>query len=274
MTALRTIAAFWLLGAVPAERTAGDRSSAEGFASGSIPPATLDDTVRVNIYHVGEGNNSAKGANEAWWTPGAGVYHLGLEVYGWEVGFGFTAAPITGIYVVPPRKDPSHTFFKTVEIGKTKLVFGKYKQLLHDAMNNGDWLGSTYDLITKNCVIFVRYMLNECVGPKGEATLKSNAPEASRLMDIANMWGFDQERLESIGAFFAKSSQASAKSSKAASDAVGSAVQGVQQGISNAAARVGYAGVQPAYAPVNYHPKGQSLALADDVFLIRHQHAG
>lgn len=80
---------------------------------------------------------------------GLGIYHSGVEVHGMEYSFGAHDYPTSGVFEVEPRTCPGYTFRKSICIGRTDLDPRELREFMEKLA--GDYNGSTYNLIGKNC---------------------------------------------------------------------------------------------------------------------------
>ncbi|KAK1939749.1 hypothetical protein X943_002908 [Babesia divergens] len=105
--------------------------------------------VYLNIYDLEAVN---KVVNVVAGTFGAGAYHAGVEIYGHEYNFGYTPQGGTGIVRSYPRFHASHKYRKSIDLGKTKYSPREVLEIV-DRLKPL-WLGSSYDILKKNCLNF------------------------------------------------------------------------------------------------------------------------
>lgn len=98
--------------------------------------------VYLNVYDLTPINGYA------YWL-GLGVYHSGVQVHGVEYAFGAHDHATTGVFEVEPKLCPGFTFRKSILIGRTDLG-DKEVQALMEKLSK-EYLGNTYNLISKNC---------------------------------------------------------------------------------------------------------------------------
>ncbi|KAL8454444.1 hypothetical protein Emed_000165 [Eimeria media] len=87
---------------------------------------------------------------------GAGAFHAGVEVYGQEYCFGQTPDDSSGISVCLPRQHPAHVYRETVLMGPTDLGFDEFASLIEAV--KFEWPGSSYDVLSRNCVDFADHL--------------------------------------------------------------------------------------------------------------------
>jgi len=124
----------------------------------SLPPAT----VLVHVYDVGD-EEIIKKVNRISTVSDqvliGGVFHAGVEVFGREWGFGATEDEGSGVCYMPPRCNRQHTYRATVIMSPTKLSESEVDTLTQRLA--GEWLGSSYDLIHRNCCDFANALCEE-----------------------------------------------------------------------------------------------------------------
>ncbi|KAF9613828.1 hypothetical protein IFM89_012360 [Coptis chinensis] len=118
--------------------------------SGSVP-------VYLNVYDVTPINGYA------YWI-GLGVYHSGIAVHGIEYGFGAHDLPTTGIFQVEPKRCPGFKFRKSIMIGKTDLGSKDIRAFMEKLAQ--EYVGNTYNLITKNCNHFCNDICQRLTGSR------------------------------------------------------------------------------------------------------------
>lgn len=117
-------------------------------------------TVLLNVYDVGEEELVQK--INAWGTMGdkflfGGVFHVGVQIYGQEYGFGMVEEPgITGVCACAPRSNDQHKYKCTLDMGPTNMTEKEVDALLESLSHAPEWEGITYDLLHHNCLHFAR----------------------------------------------------------------------------------------------------------------------
>lgn len=96
--------------------------------------------------------------NVAWSLWGAGAFHVGLQIYGYEYAFGGRDRGIdgSGITHCKPRCCPKHSFRESLCLGVTSLTKQEVDELLHEVAP--DWSIQAYETLGPNCVTFCRQM--------------------------------------------------------------------------------------------------------------------
>lgn len=111
--------------------------------------------VLVHVYDLG-GTDFLKKMNKLSTVNNSiligGFFHVGVEVYGEEWGFGATDADESGIFDCVPRAHPEHSFRATVRIGATPFSITEVWAVLEDMKTC--WRGREYDLLHRNCLDF------------------------------------------------------------------------------------------------------------------------
>lgn len=96
---------------------------------------------------------------------GTGIFHVGLEVYGWEWSYGYVDAGrnTTGIFVCAPKVE-RRGYRQSILLGRTSLSILEVRNLVNDMRQ--DWLGAHYDPLRHNCGHFCEALAEELqVGP-------------------------------------------------------------------------------------------------------------
>ncbi|EKX74233.1 hypothetical protein BEWA_042710 [Theileria equi strain WA] len=105
--------------------------------------------VYLNIYDLESVN---KVVNVVAGTFGAGAYHAGVEIYGYEYNYGYTSLGGTGVMQSFPRFHPSHVYRKTIDLGKTRFSPREVNEIVERLKLQ--WPGNKYDLLKRNCLNF------------------------------------------------------------------------------------------------------------------------
>lgn len=106
--------------------------------------------VSLNVYDVSV-NAEVEKLNKYLTAVGTGAFHGGIEVYGKEYSYGFCKEG-TGIFTNPPKKCQLHHFKEAISLGETTMSEEEVAALIKAL--EPEWLGSDYDLLRNNCVIF------------------------------------------------------------------------------------------------------------------------
>jgi len=109
-----------------------------------------EDELVHKVNKIGTGNNN---------LLVGGVFHAGVEVYGVEWMYGYSAEGNTGVCSTLPRMNPQHTYRTTVPLGKTKMSEEEVKGLLTQMAD--EWRGQEYHLLHRNCLNFSRELCKE-----------------------------------------------------------------------------------------------------------------
>jgi len=106
--------------------------------------------VILHVYDVSTSPDVQK-INKYLTAVGTGAFHGGLEVYGTEWSYGYTASG-SGVFSCPPKGCTAHNFRESHKIGETTMSESEVKSIIEQLQK--DWPGTDYDLLRKNCVIF------------------------------------------------------------------------------------------------------------------------
>merc|ERR1711988_515316 len=113
-----------------------------------------DNTVFVNIYDLGDDNlgkliNKMSTVNDS--VMVGGVFHAGIEVYGYEWSFGRSPEG-SGVWRTLPRMELGHQYRATMPLGPTELSSAQVWKVLQRL--GVEWPGTEYDLLRRNCLSF------------------------------------------------------------------------------------------------------------------------
>lgn len=113
--------------------------------------------VTLSIYDVGT-SGEVKMMNRVLRPLGAGgAFHCGVEVYGMEWSYGDYSQG-TGVFSCRPRRCEGHTYSESVSMGTTALWESEFTRRVK--MMESKWMGSSYDLLHKNCCHFCEEILD------------------------------------------------------------------------------------------------------------------
>ncbi|CRG94126.1 PPPDE peptidase, putative [Plasmodium gallinaceum] len=122
----------------------------------SIPePDFNSNMVYLNIYDL---DSVSKVVNMVARSMGAGAFHAGVEVYGYEYSFGYIVDGETGVTKTNARFHPYHVYRESIPMGKTPLTKEEV-DLLVEVMKL-QWIGDTYDILSRNCLNYADYFCN------------------------------------------------------------------------------------------------------------------
>lgn len=148
-----------------------------------------DNTVFVNIYDLGNDDlgkmiNKVSTLNDA--VMVGGVFHAGIEIYGYEWSFGRIEVG-SGVWRTLPRMEMGHQYRATMPLGSTKLSSMQVWEVLQRMGN--EWPGLSYDLLRRNCLSFCNAFCEE-LGVRQIPGWVDRAPRAaSAVLDTTNMLG-------------------------------------------------------------------------------------
>lgn len=118
-------------------------------------PDVNSNMVYLNIYDL---DSVSKVVNSVARTMGTGAFHAGVEVYGHEYSFGYIVDGETGVTKTRARCHPYHVYRETIPMGKTPLTKEEV-DILVEVMKM-QWIGDTYDLLSRNCLNYADYFCN------------------------------------------------------------------------------------------------------------------
>lgn len=111
--------------------------------------------VRLHVYDLSDGCIQKLNkffAHKKMPVKFGGMFHVGVEVYGFEWAFGFSEDMSQGVWLVEPRMNPQHCFRQTVDLGETNLSRNAFTKLISEMRE--DYPGQSYDMLSKNCCTF------------------------------------------------------------------------------------------------------------------------
>ncbi|KAF5580417.1 UPF0326 domain-containing protein [Fusarium pseudocircinatum] len=109
------------------------------------------------------------------WTVGASLLHSGVVINGREYAYGgHDKRGLTGVYWTKPRTEPpGGTFRCEILHGFTLATEDEINATLQSASE--EFLGTSYNLLTKNCNHFTSYLCKRLTGQSGPAWLNRAA---------------------------------------------------------------------------------------------------
>ncbi|CAA7397324.1 unnamed protein product [Spirodela intermedia] len=113
--------------------------------------------VILNVYDLTTWNNYS------YWC-GLGIFHSGIEVHGFEYGFGAHDLPLSGVFEVEPRNCPGFIYRCSIFLGYTKMIRSEFRAFMEHIVS--DYHGDTYHLIFKNCNHFTDDICSRLTGKR------------------------------------------------------------------------------------------------------------
>ncbi|KAM5381752.1 hypothetical protein ACJZ2D_002972 [Fusarium nematophilum] len=109
------------------------------------------------------------------WTVGASLLHSGVVINGREYAYGgHDKRGVTGVYWTKPRTEPpGGTFRCEILHGFTLATEQEIDATLRSASD--EFLGTAYNLLTKNCNHFTSYLCKKLTGQPGPSWLNRAA---------------------------------------------------------------------------------------------------
>eukprot|EP00928_Gymnodinium_smaydae_P033881 TRINITY_DN24142_c0_g1_i2.p1 TRINITY_DN24142_c0_g1~~TRINITY_DN24142_c0_g1_i2.p1 ORF type:complete len:702 (-),score=195.61 TRINITY_DN24142_c0_g1_i2:3-2054(-) len=129
-------------------------SSSAKAADEPVTDVEEDDeaVVTLHVYDV-SGDARVTAFNNLAHQMGTGAFHAGVEVYGVEWSYGWSAHKgQSGVYWNQPRQNSSHLYREPVRMGRTLLSRQQARELIAELSST--WLGLDYDLLARNCCHF------------------------------------------------------------------------------------------------------------------------
>lgn len=112
-----------------------------------------------------------------------GIFHSAVQVYGDEEwSFGFCEIG-SGVFSCPPCKNPMYTYRESIVLGETSFTNYKVNQILRELSR--EWLGTSYDLLSKNCNHFCDELCEKLGVPKLPAWINRFANAGDAAMEVA-----------------------------------------------------------------------------------------
>lgn len=107
--------------------------------------------VILHIYDIGATGHAL---NKVLRSFGTGVFHCGVEAFGWEWAYSDTPDEDTGsgIFCVEPRTCAGFIYRESVSMGATYISELEFRWLIHRLEEL--WLASAYDALAHNCCHF------------------------------------------------------------------------------------------------------------------------
>lgn len=125
---------------------------------------SIGSDVIVHVYDVAD-NDLLSAANELFLQLGFGIFHVGVEVYGWEWSYG-AAESGSGLYFCLPGCCRSARYREAINVGHTDMPGEQVMLLLRDLEE--EWEGSHYHVLERNCTHFVDTFCRQLLGGKLE----------------------------------------------------------------------------------------------------------
>ncbi|KAI8471534.1 MAG: PPPDE putative peptidase domain-containing protein [Monoraphidium minutum] len=144
----------------------------DGTQEGAPPGATIE--VLLNVYDVVPPDQGAPGAPAAPITRlnnltrnlfggVGGIFHGAVVIGDIEYSFGYCESG-SGVYHIKAKQNPMYTFRETLSLGSTTLDHAQIMAIIRRM--RAEWLGPSYDLLSRNCCHFCDVLASElCVTP-------------------------------------------------------------------------------------------------------------
>jgi len=88
-----------------------------------------------------------------------GIFHVAVEVWQREYSFGFSDWG-TGVACAMPRRDTSHTYRGSVQLGLTDFSAKECHTVVARLALADDWQGRQYNSLAHNCTHFARELVS------------------------------------------------------------------------------------------------------------------
>jgi len=124
-------------------------------------PYTLRDRavapVTLHVYTVGSSKRISRlSAFTQDFLKQGGIFHAGVEVYGREWSYGYSASG-TGVFQVPPRSCGMHKYRESIYLGDCGMTEDQVFAIIRPMVRN--WTGNQYDLLKHNCCFFSKELV-------------------------------------------------------------------------------------------------------------------
>lgn len=113
-------------------------------------PAVAEECVVLNIYDV-FADDRVQAANTVFRAVGTGAFHAGVEIFGKEWSYGYTASS-TGVVYCEPKGNLAHRYREAVYMGTTRLTRAEVNKIIDELA--AEWIGQDYNLLDHNCCHF------------------------------------------------------------------------------------------------------------------------
>jgi len=116
----------------------------------SAKPRFHPEDVILHVYNL-TNSRLVSSVNYCMKRFGAGLFHVGVEVHGFEWSFGW-ATDGSGIFWCAPAQCIRHNYRGPIHMGKTTLRRDCVQKLLSDMSK--EWHGQDYSIVGQNCCTF------------------------------------------------------------------------------------------------------------------------
>lgn len=110
--------------------------------------------MQLHVYDLGTGGGPT--FNKFLKPLGTGVFHVGVEVHGWEWSYSDISGDIdprtTGVFSCAPRTCEGHTFSQSIDMGSTSVSSADFFRMT--ALLEKEWTIDMYDFLRHNCCHF------------------------------------------------------------------------------------------------------------------------
>eukprot|EP01017_Pseudomicrothorax_dubius_P027393 TRINITY_DN3149_c0_g1_i1.p1 TRINITY_DN3149_c0_g1~~TRINITY_DN3149_c0_g1_i1.p1 ORF type:complete len:232 (+),score=24.85 TRINITY_DN3149_c0_g1_i1:90-785(+) len=101
------------------------------------------------------------------WNPvlhpfGMGAYHTGVQIYDVEFAYGSHNGSHTGVYEIEPRSNTVGRFRQSIFMGVCDKRIGEILDVIEEVKL--EFIGCSYDVLTKNCNHFSAEFVRQLVG--------------------------------------------------------------------------------------------------------------
>jgi len=116
--------------------------------------------VVLNVYDLSR--NSFVGAfnKAALVLMRGGIFHVAVEVWRREYSFGFSEWG-TGVGRMTPRRDTSHTYRGSVQLGRTAFSKQECDRITARLAAQEEWQGTQYSTLAHNCTHFAHELVSD-----------------------------------------------------------------------------------------------------------------
>jgi len=116
-------------------------------------------TVMLNVYDLSQSCFVGAFNKAALVLVQGGIFHVAVEVFLREYSFGSTQLG-SGVACIEPRRDTSHTYRGSVQLGQTELSARECRTVVKRLAVAEDWQGRQYNSLAHNCTHFARELVS------------------------------------------------------------------------------------------------------------------
>jgi len=166
---------YTLFSSVTKDHTPALFSSTSFFPPSFIVEGYPSSAVFINIYDLLEWN-------EFLYVVGLGAHHVGVQVYGVEFAYGSTESG-SGVAECTPGYFPPQMWREQLALGMTSLSKEEVEVVVQRFMQDPQWSGTAYRLMSHNCIHFAEALLS-ILQPQRVSTSSPSSPSSSTFSSL------------------------------------------------------------------------------------------